>query len=720
MAPANASALFYPLYHGLEFNAQWQNNSLARMRYNAPTALRALSNVEVLRKGYGGRKLDSVVAVAQDAHDPTKLSYAYTVTGTDFGLQHAGGLKYHVKGACSAAVDNATWKVSSPTIRNPSLDRSLPTNASRGIPVDMYTLWPNDARWLPWQDNLTNALVLVFRDAYGVAPHARFYDGPISPGNGTRPFTGGNGIEIGGDALKRFAIVPHTAGRISVTPGTDVWYQTKEEKVITEMVREKVPSIQLHEVLSKRPPLMCTQSDVWQYGSWTGGLDTICRANTTSANVPGLKIPESLLLVLCPELWLTSKISSLGAAAPQIGLDSTSRLIYQDYLTLQDAGGSSMLADFKRLVQASYVATRDIFYSTTLPGPLPHLKADPDDNRNNALIKDGKPLPGAGDFVVRSSRVTTLRMKYLIGVPVAIGILALLNLLLFIITGRNQGVAHLDHLAEDRFTRYVMYTQALTATHLYRTVDQTLSQSLLTVGTSRLSPGMLWKNQVDDVPIVNTKELIKWMKGVWSYARAQGMGPEFARFKELEASRKSSDTLGKRKSVAVTIKSVPATPPFTTPAEETQQSLLENQISSPASTNFNLADRDPEKHEAFTLWTDLRQYGYTAGEITDAVPDETDGTVAPILHYRFPPVPRPTILVHHHDDAKGDVSTLTYSTRNPKDKSFREAINSTWEKFTFKWKDLKRGNAVGENDHQVVAENADIVSLARQATGPVP
>jgi hypothetical protein len=122
-----------------------------------------------------------------------------------------------------------------------------------------------------------------------------------------------------------------------------------------------------------------------------------------------------------------------------------------------DAGASSLVGDMTRLILAGYLSSRQIFQEIA-------LAARPSPNSPSILdAAVGRLLDGAKDFVVRTDEAVAMRLDLIIIAP---ALLALLWLVL--------GTLKLLK-SKDIWTRFSSRAVALSATHLFRQLDEHLS-----------------------------------------------------------------------------------------------------------------------------------------------------------------------------------------------------------------------------------------------------
>jgi hypothetical protein len=259
----------------------------------------------------------------------------------------------------------------------------LPETESDGVKVDTYVPWPG----IPNYDTATS--VSLFD---GPMPQGFLRPGPPSPTGPPGNFT--------------WAAIVSSLGRRSATEGTDPWYLTSPVTINGN---------QFYEVRSKRPALSCWQNDVWSY---KGHNSTIIDLSPEA--LPGLNLPEGIQTILESSLY-EPRIVTMGLQLGPQALASTATSLGQFF----DANQSSFHNDVQRLVIASYVASANTLTESTLFAE-DHLGI-----QNFILGNDGQILPGAANFVIWSSEVSTLSVRTLIIIPAIT--LALFLIVLYVI-----------------------------------------------------------------------------------------------------------------------------------------------------------------------------------------------------------------------------------------------------------------------------------------------
>ncbi|KAL7268163.1 hypothetical protein RUND412_009224, partial [Rhizina undulata] len=370
-APVNASAdlLFFTSLSELSAGSL----ETARITgVQAPSALRALGNVDAAQVVWKDIVRTEAYDIPADnstyADDRgTFFTYAYTISGVDLGLQHAGDLSLTVNGTCQTKYE---WLMPLP------YDNS---NIS-----DYYILWPDEV------GNLTTGV----------------NTGPTRPPFPVAAFyvdTTPKFVNSTGDITK-YAIMYGTAHRHSVTASTDPWFATE----LLPSTEAPYSYNEKYWVRDRRPPLACSEYSGWTYKghhSRTADLSLI----------PGLPVPQVLLDVI-EDNMATPILYQIGIILQQAAL--LSRFTYTNRVI--DAGSSNLANDMQRLAWAAYVFTRNMIVDTTA-APAQRSQID-----NVFLDANGSLREGSGEFVVTSSDVATISLNVLIGVPIfLVGLLIL-------------------------------------------------------------------------------------------------------------------------------------------------------------------------------------------------------------------------------------------------------------------------------------------------------
>ncbi len=360
-APVNPKSIFVPKNEvsagGL---AIYQAHALG-----VPSSLRAAGSVDVLTP----QRVTMGDPVTRSGVYGTvkQISYAYDITGVEFGLQHAADLALHVEGSC---ITEYTWLNSSGF-------------GADGVWVDKYQLFG--------EPSPSYMAALSIYD--GRPPIAYIRLGPP----GTKSNTS-------------FSIAVSSAGRFSYTPGRDPLYVTNST--------DHDPNGPGYTVMTQRPILSCWQNDIWSYQGHKS-------ATSDLSSLPGLNMPAGLTKYFFERFLGIPMIVTLGSELGGRAIQSASTAVEQTF----DAGIASMESDLQHLVAAAYVASKNILIdTTTISSNLTNLTNIAIDPKTGALY------PGANDFIITSSGITTLSVKVLIIIPV---VLVLLFLIVTVLTIQN-------------------------------------------------------------------------------------------------------------------------------------------------------------------------------------------------------------------------------------------------------------------------------------------
>lgn len=247
-----------------------------------------------------------------------RIGYGYTITGEEFGLQHAPDLRLNVEGSC---VTEYRW------LQNSGTEPGAPT-------VDDYILFPDD-------------------------PNSRF-ERPLSlyDGRATTAFFHFGSPDSKNPANTTFAIAVSSLNRRSFSQSSDPLYATHA----SNLTDPNPP----YEVMPKRPILSCWQNDVWFNKDKQG-------ATFNLSKLPGLNMPENLAN-LFRQLIAAPMIGTLGNRLGIRAIQSSAT----SYEQIFDAGASSMEKDLHYLVAGAYIAsTRILADTTTIISNSTNIARDP-------------------------------------------------------------------------------------------------------------------------------------------------------------------------------------------------------------------------------------------------------------------------------------------------------------------------------------------------------
>ncbi|KAK4231430.1 hypothetical protein QBC38DRAFT_465689 [Podospora fimiseda] len=351
-APVNRNDIFYPEVPEYENYQQ----ILEQFAIMASSGLRALSSATLARDAI----LDSQrsVTISETNLEPDEisgdprlgLSYNYSLTGVEFGLQFVPQLQLEIKGAC---ITEYSWLAS-----------STDTN-------ETYYLWNNED---------INVTVSLEHSNIGRAPIASFYTRESEEDRFAEEERLGN---------FSYAIVVGSAHRSSITIGNDPWYYATENRSVDAPPATHNAS---YWVKTKRPVLSCWQAHIWQYNDTTSHNFRQLRNNTR----PHLAKPLRNVLEAALALPMIYSIGIQAGDSALLCRTTSSRGVV-------DATRCSIRNDMERLILASYVATHHIFTDTT-------LFTDKGEYPNVFSGSDGILDEGADGFVVRTPNVRTFSL----------------------------------------------------------------------------------------------------------------------------------------------------------------------------------------------------------------------------------------------------------------------------------------------------------------------
>lgn len=282
---------------------------------------------------------------------------------------------------------------------------------SYGIPGSDFGLQKTPDLWL----NVTGSCITAYtwyRGVYQTDSADAYYlwNSPdnltqayLSSDNGPAFVTPWYNYTLSSGVNSTYALVVSSVGRQSISSSTDPWYFTDGQQ----------DPIWPYIVARGRPPLSCWETDVW---SFRGNTSDILGLRNLTNNRLSLPVYVALAQNLyAPMIYtMTERIgrSSLASSATVVGAGF-------------DASQSSVIADMTRLVNSSYIATRNILSDSTTMSPQGRQ------GLLNAYLGDnGSILPGSDEFVISSPNIITLSVRVLIIVPaVFVGVLVLLAVL---------------------------------------------------------------------------------------------------------------------------------------------------------------------------------------------------------------------------------------------------------------------------------------------------
>ncbi|KAK4161319.1 hypothetical protein QBC43DRAFT_380709 [Cladorrhinum sp. PSN259] len=375
-APVKSSSLFYPVVV-----ADNREAILDHLVFRVPPVMRALSSATVAEDTR--LKTDHLVAITTSGPQSTpdrprekslSLSYGFRVTRADLGLQRFPDLVLETSRACTT---DYSW-----------LDRS---ESFDGNDWDVYRGWNYPGN---------ESLIFLPLDQRG-SPYAPLGTFVLPPQFKEQGQTSGN---------ISYAILVTSGNHAFYKQGSDPWYATEARPPL-----QGEPNPTPYQIKRGRPALSCWEQRTWKY------------KKTTSTNFDALKqntspdLAEPLLRVLSIALEVPM-IYSIGFFAPP---GSALLCSVTSFSGVVDADGCSIEKDMKRLILASYVATRHIFTDATL--------FDADSIKGYPNVYDQKDAAKQTDWtrelVLRTTDVKTFRLKWII---VAVTILVVMALTRFV------------------------------------------------------------------------------------------------------------------------------------------------------------------------------------------------------------------------------------------------------------------------------------------------
>ncbi|RYP67497.1 hypothetical protein DL769_005744 [Monosporascus sp. CRB-8-3] len=411
VAPVRPSTLFYPDTPAGDDAIQ----TLQDFGLRAPGVMRALGSVEAARVTLRKR-----VSVDEDTNHESwgdgdrviSLTYSYSLSGVDLGLQGETDLALAVEGSC---LTEYGWYN--------EIAEEDPTDNYNSTLADGYNLW-NNASEQAW----------VYLNDFDIqhAPMASFKLHP----QGYEQLLGGSRVS--------YAVIVHSARRSSISPGSDPWYATEPRNTPDRRFNAG------YRMKRQRPILSCWQQDKWRYG--TENVDSVFNLR----DIPGIQIPTVLLEVLETAFGTSPMIVRLGNASG----DSALRSRTTSPNGVIDAGASSIYDDMERLILASFVASRNVFSDAT-------MFREEENYPNIFRSSTAEPEDGAGNFVVSSPDIQTFSLTGIVTVTVIFVALILINSVVWLLVrfhhGR-QGSGPASLVTNDKWTRF----HVLTAVQLFR------------------------------------------------------------------------------------------------------------------------------------------------------------------------------------------------------------------------------------------------------------
>lgn len=309
-APVEPESIFVPMNYNHSDQNLFESNSLL-----TPSSLRAAGSVNATTL----QKVNMSKSVVTSSVNGTvkRIGYAYTITGVDFGLQHAPDLRLTVEGSC---VTEYSWLVNTIVLDDTVI-------------VDSYSIFAEDP------SAVQNRTLSLFD---GRAPTGFFHTGSRKSQSNTT-----------------FAIAVSSIGRFSFTEGSDPLYATNASGGLPP-----------YEVMPQRPILSCWQNDIWFNKNNKGVTSEL-------SSLPGLNMPENFTSLFFERFLGVPVIATMGLRLGNRAIQSSVTSVEQVF----DAGASSMETDLHYLVAAAYIASTRILGDTTTISSnstnLPNLALDP-------------------------------------------------------------------------------------------------------------------------------------------------------------------------------------------------------------------------------------------------------------------------------------------------------------------------------------------------------
>lgn len=226
----------------------------------------------------------------------------------------------------------------------------------------------------------------------------------LSSDNGPPYARGYSGTGVS-DFNTTFSFLVSSVGRQSFSISTDPWYQTPNEPA----------SNGAYLVAHGRPALSCWEQAVWSFRGNTS--DLISLQNNTGGRISGA------IAIALGEYLFTPMLLTTAVQLGQSNLESSTTFFISEI----NAEQSSLVSDMVRLVNTSYIATRNILSDSTT---IQQNRGGVINAYNNS---DGSLPAGADEFVISSSDIYTLSVRVLIIVPaVFVGVIVLLLVLAFL------------------------------------------------------------------------------------------------------------------------------------------------------------------------------------------------------------------------------------------------------------------------------------------------
>lgn len=426
-APVHPDAIFFPYISDSAASTASHINSIL-----GPAVLRALGSAEAFDR-HSQRSKVSIehmdLSGSTDLRPEFRLDYSYNISASEFGFQTSLGLSFRVQGSCSTEYG---W------------------------------LWPDSS-------NLTEGLLEEYHPWNQTQPYISV-PGPATTG-GHLDFwavSGNNEPDVSNKTFSLFALTSRTA---SYTPSTDPWFYT-EPLNDTQSSGNALADVG-YIVKAGRPALSC-----WEDTKLCSGEHCV------GPLYEGVDLPDGLKFILVVRTAVPT-MAQLGAMA---GVSVLRSYIGSMNGYFVDAASSSMEADIRRLVLASYLYTREAFRDTAMTPQEPGLINWVEDSQ-------GKLMDGADAFVILAGQVQALRLDLLILVPALLGFLGLLSIATN--TVRKGHIWDSPPVARSRLDTFRAWSVLLTAPQLFRMVSEKSDNE-----------GVLWNCPTGTTPIPSDGECV--------------------------------------------------------------------------------------------------------------------------------------------------------------------------------------------------------------------
>jgi len=365
LAPARPSSVYIPDIRS--------SNNEDRARFQAilgPATLRALGSSEAA--GVTVRDRLNIVAKSpatapSDFNPHFTLSYNYSITGRDMGLQNFPLLRQDVTGNCET---DYNW-------------------------FDRYDSGKDEEVYYPW-DNQQAGYTVPRTGEANSPPRVQAILDPSIPTN-PKAFP----------SQRRFGIIIYSVGRSSYRSSTDPWYYTEPIQNVSTSDRDPPRN----KVRVNRPPLSCWQNDTWTYNGRT--YKNIFEASDALEGVFPLGWRQLLQFQ-----FTLPKITSVANSAGASALTSSMTYVGSGF----DAAAATVEDEMNRLLVATFISSSHIFRDTVMIPPQ-------DGTKNLANGPNGQPQNGVANFVVSTPQVTALRFSILVAVPATFLALMLLGII---------------------------------------------------------------------------------------------------------------------------------------------------------------------------------------------------------------------------------------------------------------------------------------------------